>query len=173
MKRFDYSAFFRPREEGESSPPLRKSERGNYAHATSFRLMTGINCVGGMEGGGRPTRIFCPPLPSLPTTHSTLINSDVHRPPRPPARPSFQPRKCKGIRDLAAKGSSQMGKQLHFWPPKKSLRVGTTTTTTTENQRVANCGLGLPAFCRFWPPRGLQVDATFPIKAKNENDQHV
>ena len=121
MKRFDYSAFFRPREEGESSPPLRKSERGNYAHATSFRLMTGINCVGGMEGGGRPTRIFCPPLPSLPTTHSTLINSDVHRPPRPPARPSFQPRKCKGIRDLAAKGSSQMGEAIAFLAAQKIL----------------------------------------------------
>ena len=40
------------------------------------------------------------------TTHSTLINSDVHR-------PSLHPRKCKVIRDLAA--------QLHFWPPKKTL----------------------------------------------------
>ena len=134
---------------------LLRNERGNYAHATSRMsgLITGINCVGGWY--------FLPYAPLFrPPTHSTLTN--VHLMPAPP---SLQPRKCKAIRYLAAKGFSPSN--CIFWPPPKTLEV-----RTTRNQRAANCELGLPAFCRFWP-RSLQVvvDADdgagcpFPIKA--------
>ena len=50
MKGLDYSAFFDGKKKMPLLPPL-SIKRGNYAHASSISgLITGINCVGGMEG---------------------------------------------------------------------------------------------------------------------------